>query len=51
MENNIGPKTEPWGTPHIKGQKSDSDLPSLILCDRLLKYDENHLRAMPLTPT
>lgn len=51
IENKIGPKTEPCGTPQVNGEKSDSILPSLNRRVRSLKYDENLSRAVPLTPT
>ena len=47
---NNGPKTEPWGTPHVSFLMSDLVLSILVYCDRSLRYDFIKFNAGPLIP-
>ena len=45
-----GPKTDPWGNPHFKGRCVDLLPCSWTNCFRVVKYDLNQVRAVPLIP-
>ena len=45
-----GPKTEPCGTPHDVGNMSEKQLPILMACCLLVRYEVNQLRAVPDMP-
>ena len=46
----MGPRTEPWGTPHERECLSDSDTSIWTNWERSVKYDVNQSRALPLIP-
>jgi hypothetical protein len=49
-ENRMGPRTEPWGTPHGMGRLADVDDCDLTVNDLLLRYEETQLRVGPEIP-
>ena len=46
----MGPRTEPWGTPHERECLSDSDTSIWTNWERSVKYDVNQSSALPLIP-
>ena len=44
----MGPRTEPWGTPHERECLSDSDTSIWTNWERSVKYDVNQSSALPL---
>ena len=50
IENNIGPKTEPWGTPIPIEDLEDISLLHTTYSDLLLRYDENHRASVSFIP-
>ena len=46
----MGPRTEPWGTPHKRESLSDSDTSIWTNWERSVKYDVNQSSALPLIP-
>ena len=46
----IGPRTEPWGTPHKRESLSDSYTSIWTNWERSVKYDVNQSSALPLIP-
>ncbi len=50
-ENNIGPNMDPWGTPQESGAADEENSPRWTEKLLSVRYDWNHLRAMPLIPT
>ena len=46
----MGPRTEPWGTPHKRECLSDSDTSIWTNWERSVKYDVNQSSALPLIP-
>ncbi len=50
MVNNMGPRTEPWGTPQERGDGLDLLLAIETHCERSERYNLNHMREGPVTP-
>ena len=48
--NKIGPKTEPWGVPLIRGRFSDKALPTITRWDLFVKNDLIHEKSKPDIP-
>jgi hypothetical protein len=49
-KNNIGPKTEPWGTPLITGFSTDKQFSITTRCERLIKNADSHDSNLPQIP-
>ena len=48
--NNIGPRTDPCGTPNFRGNSLDVQEPILMHWERSDRYNANHALALPPTP-
>ena len=49
-ENKRGPSTEPWGTPYMSFENLDRLEPTFTAWNLSIKYEVNHLSAVPQTP-
>lgn len=50
-EKSMGPRMEPWGTPQERGATDEEQFPRWTAKLLSVKYDLNHFRAVPVTPT
>ena len=50
MQYNVGPNTDPCGTPHVKIELTDSALPTATFRYGSLVYDCSHTRALSVMP-
>ena len=48
--NKIGPRLEPWGTPHFSCLTGDILLFTEHILFRPERYDSNHFKLVPLIP-
>ena len=48
-ENKRWPRAEPWGTPYINLENLDNLDPTFTAWNLSVKYEENHLSAVPQT--
>ena len=50
IKNSKGPRSDPWGTPHVVFLASEMMSFTLSLCARDVKYDLRKSWALPLIP-
>ena len=50
MTRSRGPRTEPWGTPCVRGELGDLKLPMETNCSLAVRYDLNKVNGVPVIP-